>query len=130
MAEAIAPEVRLSPAERHLWALLEAAQRWIHEQSLVLAEIEWVLGQAPRLLYLYRGRLAVEGLPASLGTAYELIVWARPERAEGDVSGLEQYTHWFARWLVLCLPGDEDLQDEVCCEILIRAQSRAQRFVY
>ena len=65
-----------------------------------------------------------------VSTPYELMVWARPEGAEDDVTGLEQYARWFARWLVLCLPEDEDLQDAVCCAILIRTQSRAQRFVY
>jgi hypothetical protein len=130
MTKATGPEVRLSTAERYLWALLETAQCWIHEQGLVLVEIECVLVQAGKLLYLYRGRLSADKLPAPLRTRCELIVWARPERAEDDASGLDQYAHWFARWLVLCLPGEEDLQNEVCCQILIRAQSRAQRFVY
>jgi hypothetical protein len=78
----------------------------------------------------YRDRISSEKLPASLRTPYELMVWARSRRAEDDLTGWEQYANWFARWLVLCLPGDEDLQDEVCCQILIRAQSRAQRLVY
>ena len=130
MTEATAPEVCLSSVDVHLVALFEAAQRWIHEQGLVLAEIEYILGQTGKLLELYRGRLTAEKLPPSLRTPYELMVWARPERAEEDVAGLEQYSHWFARWLVLCLPDDEDLQDAACCAILIRAQSRAQRFVY
>ena len=83
-----------------------------------------------KLLHVYRGRLTAERLPASLRTPYELMAWARPVRAEDDVTGLEQYSHCFARWLVLCLPGDLDLQDAVCCVILIQAKSRAQRFVY
>ena len=99
-------------------------------RSLVLVEIEYILGQAGKLLELYRGRLTSEKLPESLRTPYELMVWARPERAEEDVTGLEQYSHWFARWLVLCLPGDQDLQDAVCCVILIQAKSRAPTFVY
>jgi hypothetical protein len=130
MTEATAPEVCLSSVDGHLLVLFEAAQRWIHEQGLVLVEIEHILGQAGKLLELYRGRLTAEKLPESLRTPYELMVWARPERAEEDVTGLEQYSHWFARWLVLCLPGDQDMQDAACCAILIRAQSRAQRFVY
>ena len=83
-----------------------------------------------KLLHVYRGRLTAERLPASLRTPYELMAWTRPVRSENDVTGLEQYAHWFARWLVVCLPGNEDLQDAVRCAILIRAQSRAQRFVY
>jgi hypothetical protein len=130
MTGATAPEVCRSSVDGHLVALFEAAQRWIIEQGLVLVEIESILGQTGKLLELYRGRLTVEELPASLRTPYELMVWARPERAEEDVTGLEQYSHWFARWLVVCLPGNKDLQDAVCCAILIQAQSRAQRFVY
>ena len=130
MTGATAPEVRLSSVDVHLVALFEAAQRWIYEQGLVLVEIESILGQASRFLDLYEGRLVVEKLPPSLRTPYELMAWTRPERPEEDVTGLEQYSHWFARWLVLCLPGDQDLRDAVCCVILIQAKSRAERFVY
>jgi hypothetical protein len=130
MTEATALGLQLPSADRHLIALFEASQRWIIEQGLVLAEIEYILGQTGKLLDLYRGRLTTEKLPESLRAPYELMVWARPERAEEDVTGLEQYSHWFARWLALCLPGDEDLQHAVCCVILIQTQSRAQTFVY
>jgi hypothetical protein len=130
MTEATAMRLQLPSADRHLIALFEASQRWIIEQGLVLVEIEYILGQTGKLLEHYRGRLTAEKLPESLRAPYELMVWARPERAEEDVTGLEQYSHWFARWLVLCLPGDQDMQNAVCCVILIRAQSRAQRFVY
>ncbi len=125
-----APEVCRSSVDVHLVALFEAAQRWINEQGLVLVEIESIMGQASRLLGLYEGRLAVEKLPPSLRTQYELMAWTRPVRSEDDVTGLEQYSHWFARWLVLCLPGNKDLQDAACCVILIQAQSRARGFVY
>ena len=93
-------------------------------------EIETILGQAGKLLDLYQGRVTTENLPPSLRTPYELMAWTRPVRTKDDVTGLEQYAHWFARWLVVCLPGNKDLQDAVCCAILIRAQLRAQRFVY
>ena len=128
MTETTAPEVCLSSVDTHLLARFDAARRWIYEQGLVLVEIECILGQTGKLLELYRGRLTAEKLPEFLRTPYELMAWTRPERAEEDVTGLEQYSHWFARWLVLCLPGNQDLQDAVCCVILIQAQS--QRFVY
>jgi hypothetical protein len=130
MTETSASEVCRSSVDGHLVALFEAAQRWIIEQGLVLGEIEYILGQTGKLLELYRGRLKAEKLPESLRAPYELMVWARPERSEDDVTGLEQYSHWFARWLVLCLPGDRNLQDAACCVILIQAQSRARGFVY
>jgi hypothetical protein len=130
MTEASAPEVFRSSVDGHLVALFETARRWIIEQGLVLGEIEYILGQSGKLLGLYRGRLTAERLPPSLRTPYELMAWTRPERAEEDVTGLEQYSHWFARWLVLCLPGDRDLQDAACCVILIHAKSLTDRFVY
>ena len=130
MTQTTAPEGCPSSVDRRLLALFEAAQRWIHEQGLAQVEIESILGQASKLLDLYQRRLTAENLPLSLRTPYELIAWTRPVTAEDDDTGQEQYAHWFARWLVVCLPGNKDLQDAVCCAILIRAQSRAQRFVY
>jgi hypothetical protein len=53
LTEATAPGIQLSPAERCLQGLLEAAQRWIYEQGLVLVEIESILGHAGKLLDLY-----------------------------------------------------------------------------
>ena len=113
-----------------LCAILEIAQGRTLDQGLTLAEIEYVLCLANSLLSLYRGRIAAETLPASLRTPSELMAWARPERAENDMTGLEQSAHWLARWLVLCLPGDQDLQGAACSVILSQAKSRAQRFVY
>ena len=128
MTGAAAPEV--SSVDGHLLALFEAAQRWFHEQGLVLVEIESILCQASKLLDQYEGRLTAEKVPPDLRTPYELMAWTRPVRGKDDVTGLEQYAHWFARWLVLCLPGNKDLQHAACCVILVRAQSQAQQFVY
>ena len=105
MTEVTAPEVCVSSVDGHLVALFEAAQRWIIEQRLVLGEIEYILGQTGKLLGLYRGRLTAEKLPPSLRTPYELMAWTRPERAEEDVTGLGQYSHWFARWLCCACRG-------------------------
>jgi DNA-binding PadR family transcriptional regulator len=113
MTETTAPEVCRSSVDGDLLALFEAAQRWIHEQGLVRVEIESILGQTGKLLDLYQGRLTAEKLPPSLRTPYELMAWTRPVRVNNDVTGLEQDAHWFARWLVVCLPGNKDLQDAV-----------------
>jgi hypothetical protein len=123
-------EIQHSAADPRLCAILEIGQGWTLEQGLILAELECVLCLADRLLHVYRGRLSVERLPVSLRTPRELMAWARPEVAKGDVTGLERSANCFARWLVLCLPGEEDLQNAVCCAILIQARARAQSFVY
>ena len=122
MTTATAPEVRVTTTDQRLQPHLEVAQRWIYEQDLALADIDYIMEQAGYLIYVYRGRLRAERLPASLRTPRELIAWARPESAQDDVS-LEQYANWFARWLVLCLPWDEDMQDAVLNEVASWARS-------
>jgi hypothetical protein len=115
-------EVRVATTDQRLQPLLETAQSWIYEQDLALADIEYIMEQAGYLIYVYRGRLSAERLPASLRTPCELIAWARPESAQDDAS-LEQYANWFARWLVLCLPWDDDMQDAVLNEVASWARS-------
>ena len=107
--------------ERRMQSLLEVAQLWITREGLILPDIEYIVDKAGKLLY--RDRLALENIPISLRSPSELIVWARPERTEDDVTGLEHYGKWFARWLALCLRGEEELQDEVRRQILKWAQS-------
>jgi hypothetical protein len=65
MTEATAAEVCLSSVDGRLLALFDAAERWIHEQGLVLVEIQSILGQAGKLLDLYQGRLTADKLPPS-----------------------------------------------------------------
>ena len=107
--------------ERRMKSLLEAAQFWITREGLILPDIEYIVDKAGKLLY--KDRLALKNIPISLRSPSELIVWARPERTEDDVTGLEHYGKWFARWLALCLRGEEELQDEVRRQILKWAQS-------
>ncbi len=118
------PVCELNPEkfrERRMQSLLKVAQLWISREGLTLPDIEYMVDKAGKLLYEYR--LVVENIPISLRSPSELIVWARPERTEDDVTGLEHYGKWFARWLALCLRGEEELQDEVRRRILKWAQS-------
>ncbi len=96
------------------------AKFWISQEGLILPDIEYMVYTAGKLLY--KDRRDLRKIPLSLRNPSELIVWARPEREEDDVTGLEHYVKWFARWLALCLRGDEDLQD-VRRQILIWARS-------
>jgi hypothetical protein len=107
--------------ERRMQSLLEVAQLWITREGLILPDIEYIVDKAGKLLY--KDRLALENIPISLRSPSELIVWARPERTEDDVTGLEHYGEWFARWLALCLRGEEELQDEVRRQISKWARS-------
>ena len=74
------------------------------------------------LVHLYRGRITADHLPASMRNPYELMSSARPPRAPEDVTGMDQYAHCFARWLVLCMPGDEEMQAKVWRGILLQTQ--------
>jgi hypothetical protein len=107
--------------EQRMQSLLEVAQLWITREGLILPDIEFILDKAGKLLY--KDRLSLKNIPISLRSPSELIVSARPERTEDDVTGLEHYGKWFARWLALCLQGEEELQDDVRRQILKWAQS-------
>ena len=95
-------------------ALLGAAQRWIREMALEVWEFESILGRAYELLSVHRGRVPKENVPAPMRNPYDLLVPARPPRATDDETPAERYAHCFARWLILCLPGEEGLQEDVC----------------
>jgi hypothetical protein len=88
--------------ERRVQSLLEVAKFWI---GLILPDIEYIVDKAGKLLY--KERLGLQKIPLSLRSPSELIVWARPEWEEDDATGLEHYVKWIARWLALCLRGDD-----------------------
>jgi hypothetical protein len=115
--------------DRRLKELLEVGQGWIYEQTAVLSNVEYILDKAGRLLN--RDRFIVENLPVSLRTPSELLAWARPKvTVEDNAARVDYIANWFARWLALCLPREDELQDEVLREISIWARSPPYRFVY
>lgn len=109
--------------------LLKVSQSWIVAQTAVLSDVEYILDKTGKLLYGYAH--ALRNIPISPSSPSELLARARPKKAaEDDVSGLEFLGDWLARWLVLCLPGEEELQDDVLRETSIWARSPQHRFVY
>jgi hypothetical protein len=95
---------------------------------MVLLEVEDVVEVAGKLLY--GDRHAQKYIRVSSRSPSELLVEARPPQMVEDDMGikLEFCALWLARWLALCLPREEQLQDEVRRQISIWARSR--RFVY
>ena len=108
--------------------LLEVAQSWFEEQTFVLSDVEYILDEAGKFLYAYRFKLPTTATYP--GTPSELLALARPEPIEDDVTGLESQSAWFARWLALCLPGNENSQDELMRGVSTWARSPSARFVY
>jgi hypothetical protein len=77
-----------------------------------------------KLLYFDRHRLTADALSTDIWDPSELLVRVRPKQSmEDDATGLESLAEWFARWLALCLPGEEQLQDEVLRRISIWART-------
>ena len=127
----VRPVRHLSPEEiheRHLKELLAAADRWVAEERLQLHHIEYAVHEAGKLLYDARSNL--KNVPVRAGTAYELLAGVKPiETAEDyDAGGLDFWAKWLARWLAVCLPGNEDMQDEVLREISKRARLSARPY--
>jgi hypothetical protein len=115
--------------KRRMKELLKVSQSWIVAQTAVLSDVEYILDKTGKLLYGYAH--ALRNIPISPSSPSELLARARPKKAaEDDVSGLEFLGDWLARWLVLCLPGEEELQDDVLRETSIWARSPQHRFVY
>jgi hypothetical protein len=119
--------VRQLTPEKRLKRLLKAGQSLITQQTSVLSDVIYILDKTGR--FLHRNRRHVEDLPENLGTPSELIARAQPKRpVEDDYSGLEYRADWFANWLALCLPREEELQDQVLREISLWARE-PRRFV-
>jgi hypothetical protein len=124
------PELSLDEIRRRrVKEMLGAAKRWIADESLQLTQIEYAVHEAGKLLH-YAGDMSSR-IRVPAGTAYELFAKAQPvETAEHQTAGdLDFWAIWLARWLALCAPGDENLQDEVRREISIRARSSSWRTV-
>ena len=127
----VRPVRELSPEEIHdrrLKRLLAAADRWVAEERLQLHQVEYAVHEAGRLLYEAKGN--PRNAPVRSGTPYELFALVTPiETAQDyDAGGLDFWAKWLAWWLAECLPGDEDMQDEVLREISKRARLSARPY--
>ena len=127
----VRPVRQLSPKEIHdrdLKELLAAADRWVAEQRLQLNQVEYAVHEAGKLLYYAKG--ALNNIPVLAGTPYELFALVIPIETEQDydAAGLDFWAKWLARWLAVCAPGDEALQDEVLREMSKRARLAARPY--
>jgi hypothetical protein len=91
--------------------IIDVAQSWMREQTGSLANVNYILDKAGRILY--ESRSAQANLPRSEADPSDLFAQTRPRPVEDDVTGLDFRALWFARWLGVCLPTQEREQDEV-----------------
>ena len=90
--------------ELHLQVMSKAIRLWIAEEKMVLSEIEYVLHEAGKRLYLGRDR--VSGIPVPTQGPSQLMSGTRPGGSEwGDfLPNPDYWAAWLARWLACCLP--------------------------
>jgi transposase len=103
--------------------MIESVELWIKEEHMVLEEIEYVLHEAAKRLHF--GRQTVRSIPVLSKSPSELVEVARPINRHIDeiIPGPDFWADWLARWLALCFPRQEELQNEVLRETGIRARS-------
>jgi transposase-like protein len=117
------------PRRQRPKTLLEIVQDWIGQQGLNLPDVEYVLHKAGKLLY--EGRDTVNRFPESSRSPTELLTLTRPNDAVEDYmpAKLDYCAKWLARWLACCLPGKEELQDEVLRQASKWARSKDGPFL-
>ena len=110
--------------ELHQRRMSEVVRLWIAEQNMVLTEIEYVLHEAGKRLYLGRDRISDIPLPTKRPA--ELIAIARPDGSVwGDfVPNPDFWADWLARWLALCLPNQHALHQRLLNETSLWAHSQ------
>lgn len=115
---------------RYKCRVLKAVKHWIMEQHMVLDEIEHVLHEAGKRLA--QGREFFRRIPTPLQKPEELLLPMRPDASTwGDfIPNLDYWAEWLARWLAVCLPGQDGLHDEILRETSLWARARAAGFVY
>jgi hypothetical protein len=101
---------------RHKSGVLKKLKRWIAEQHMILDEIEHVLHDAGKRLF--QGREFVKRIPLRTQKPQELLIPTRPNPAKWDdlVPNPDYWAEWLARWLAVCLPGQDDLYDQILRE--------------
>ena len=110
--------------ERHSRRLSKVLRLWIVEERMVLEEIEYVLHDAGKRLYV--GRLSIGHLPMPTKSPAELITLTRPDGAVwGDfVPNPDFWAEWLARWMAFCLPRQHELHQKLLKETSLWARSR------
>lgn len=119
----------LATVMRQKGRVVKAAKHWTMEQGMVLNEIESVIHEAGKRLFV--SREFVKTIPVPTQKPDELLIPSRPDtRSCGDfIPNPDYWAKWLARWLALCLPGQQQLYDQILRERSQWARDRAAGFV-
>jgi transposase len=110
--------------ELHVGRMLKVLKAWIVEEGVLITEIEDILHGASKHLYLQRDSLR-ERIQVPTQSPKDLISLARPTPLSEDelIPSPDYWARWMARWLAICLPGQEELQKRVFEEVSLWARS-------
>jgi len=103
--------------------MFKALRLWIAEQKMVLNEIEYVLHEADKSLYL--GRDLLRDVPVLTESPSKLM---SVTRSDGSVwrdflPNPDFWADWLARWLAFCLPRQHELHQRLLRETSLWARS-------
>jgi transposase-like protein len=98
---------------RRFREIYRLAQSWVAKAYLNQTDIDFVLNEAGKRLYM--GKAFVARFPDRPEPPFEVLEFARPRRIpENDMAAKREYcADWLARWLAMCLPREEEVRDEV-----------------
>jgi len=121
----------IASLELHVRRMLKVLKAWIVEEGVLITEIEDILHGASKHLYLHRDSLR-ERIRVPTQSPKDLISLARPTPLSEDelIPSHDYWARWMARWLAICLPGQEELQKRVFQAVSLWARSRYSAFVY
>jgi transposase len=110
--------------ELHFRRVSKVLKLWTVEERMVLNEIEYVLHEAGKRLFV--GRASIEYLLVPTQSPAELLPVARPNGAVwGDfIPNPDFWADWLARWIALCLPRQHELHQRLLKETSLWARSQ------
>lgn len=114
----------IASLELHVRRMLKVLKAWITEEGVLITEIEDILHGASKNLYLHRDSLC-ERIQVPTQSPKDLIPVARPTPLSEDelIPSPDYWARWMARWLAICLPGQEELQKRLFHEVSLWARS-------
>jgi hypothetical protein len=120
------PTRKLARQSSNLGQIDSIAQVWAMGQNLTLADFRVVIDGAAKTLFEWKE--SADAVSQLDKTPEELLTWSRPQETiseeEGGPARIHFCVDWLARWMALCFPAQEELQDRALSGILRTAEGR------